>query len=524
MNIKINNNLLDIFIKLNANQKNSNKIDKRDSILVLPSSGELFTVISTMKIGKEVASQLSANIISIPEYKSCNKVRRCMASFSSLVLNTKLGVVLAMIMNPIKMIKIFSITRGESLLCLKYKSASIGVHMYDMLLRRNIKATISELSFKDRAYNLFNYAYIIYVDKVILKKSPHLVVITDNTHRLGMLFELLREYAIPCITGIDTSGLSMHYYRTSNDYNFHCRTPDKFLVDKLLSDSQCLSLAQIYLDRRISGSELQHDALKAYDKKKKKLTLDVLTNKFGYNPSKKVFLVAAHAFTDSPHAYPGTLFDDYYQWIIATCKALNKNKNIIFLVKEHPSFENYHESGWLSEILDSIGCKDRYLSSEVNTSSLFDLVDVIVTCGGTAGMEFPCFGVPVVIASKPPYYHYGFVTTFKSANAYIKYLEEVVNVPKLSSNDLLTAKIVLFYVNYLIKVEKKELGFGSQKFTLDTSVSYKIVLEEFTESLQNQERRDLFSSHIHSLLFNDKYNNIINYAALPADIEINYLQ
>ena len=109
MNIKINNNLLDIFIKLNANQKNSNKIDKRDSILVLPSSGELFTVISTMKIGKEVASQLSANIISIPEYKSCNKVRRCMASFSSLVLNTKLGVVLAMIMNPIKMIKIFFI-------------------------------------------------------------------------------------------------------------------------------------------------------------------------------------------------------------------------------------------------------------------------------------------------------------------------------------------------------------------------------------------------------------------------------
>ena len=162
-----------------------------------------------------------------------------------------------------------------------------------------------------------------------------------------------------------------------------------------------------YLKSRFAGEIEQHDVLNAFQKKKV-LSVNEFKQKYGLSNTKKVVAISPHIFCDAPHSLPGTLFKDYYEWFVETCRILARNKHISVIVKEHPSAHLYREKGKLDEIIDREHLSVIRISSDENQSTLLKAADIMVTCGGTVGLEFACIGKPVILAAKPPYSGLGF--------------------------------------------------------------------------------------------------------------------
>ena len=129
---------------------------------------------------------------------------------------------------------------------------------------------------------------------------------------------------------------------------------------------------------------------------------------YGLDPALPIVFVMAHVFSDMPHSYAGMLYTDYEEWLQQTVLALARNHHINFLVKEHPSADLYAESGKVSQLLDAIGHRHRFLQSNVHTQTVLSNASAIVTCGGTIGIEASVRGIPAVLAARPPYSGKGF--------------------------------------------------------------------------------------------------------------------
>jgi hypothetical protein len=70
--------------------------------------------------------------------------------------------------------------------------------------------------------------------------------------------------------------------------------------------------------------------------------------------------------------------------------------------------------------------------TEINTRSLFPLVDCVLTVNGTVGMEFPCYGIPALVAGSGRYDGYGFTIEPSTRAAYFEKLRTLSSVQRLA--------------------------------------------------------------------------------------------
>lgn len=434
-------------------------------ILVEAVSMDEYALLVTMKISAAVSEILGLEMVVLPAFRAHAGLFAIIASFlPTQILKPKWLMMKAFLRNLTALLKIWSCIRtGKDLADLTDSEVPVGIHIYDSLLRRQELATIEALSFVQKLYVVMEMTFYFAMRRLFETDEIGFVVLPDNTYREGLIFEILKKKAIPCLAGIDIYGISMHKYETIADYNDHCRTPDSKLIDRIRNTPQLYSQVESYLAFRFSGHEKQHDLMRAYAKDKICVDRDYLIQNYQLDPSKKIVLVMSHIFCDAPHAYPGMLFKDYHDWLIETCRQLSGNRHINFLVKEHPSVSLYNEDGLIDSILETHGYTQHLLSKNVNTKSLFNSIDVLVTCGGTAGMEFPCFGIPVIVAARPPYVDFGYIKACNTVDEYSQALDYVHLLDSLSDESMQMAKTVLYSIQALTKIHAQELGFGSQQ-------------------------------------------------------------
>jgi hypothetical protein len=386
---------------------------------------------------------------------------------------------------PIIVTTMIEIKRGHHISDLVIDDVPVGVHLYDSLLLGKQVATIDTVTLGLKLRVLVELVYYFCAVRIIQKFTDPIVILPDNTYRQGMVFEYLRSREIRCLAGLNINELTIYKYRTAREYENFCRTPSFELIDRILKDDRLREQAECYLMERISGGELHHDAIRAFDPRKKMASMEMLVEKHGVDVSKPIVLVAAHVFSDAPHAYPNQLYQDYQHWIIATCRHLKQNTAVNFVVKEHPSAALYKEEGLTEKILASENMASHLLSSDVNTQSLFNLVDVLVTCGGTAGMEFPCFGVPVVCISSPPYVHMSYVYRAKDKAEYAALLGRIHKLAPVSECGKAQAIALLFALNKVMRLDKNTYGFGTQHMQRDHAFDYQLFLGELIQDCES---------------------------------------
>lgn len=414
-----------------------------------------------------------------------------------------------------------SVGSGTALCAIQDEGVPIGKHLYDSALRRNGMPRIERLTIRDRIIFILEMAYYLTVRDRIQSLEPDMIILPDITYRQGPIFEwLIKKWRGDMIAGIEMNSLAMHLYQCPIKVYRDCRAPDDGLVERLIDNPKFVEAARRYFDMRSSGADKQHDAALAYGRETKVVTRESLNTEYSLQPAKPLVIVMAHVFSDAPNGLPA-FFQDYHEWLVVTCDILGNNREVEFVVKEHPSATLYGEGGLTQEILSKHGWGKRVLRGNINTRSLFPIADLIVTCGGTAGMEFASVGVPVLLGAFAIYSKIGFCIQPTSKLDYCNKLSALTRIEPLDSNKMLKASLALYLFANGYGWDRQSVGFGSQEFRRGTSLDREQFFHELRESLNDTESRNELSK-MFSTLLNGPWTNLLRFTiindstALPA--------
>jgi hypothetical protein len=166
--------------------------------------------------------------------------------------------------------------------------------------------------------------------------------------------------------------------------------------------------------------------------------------RLGLDPQKKTAVIFSHVAWDAAFFFGSGLFDDFEDWLFQTVQFVVNTpecRQMNWIVKEHPFnvFKLQRETIKVSSeqrLLRPLMPLPEHVcfvpaDTEINTQSLFSLADCVLTVNGTVGMEFPCYGIPALIAGSGRYDGYGFTTEPPTRAAYFEKLRTLSNVQRL---------------------------------------------------------------------------------------------
>jgi hypothetical protein len=179
---------------------------------------------------------------------------------------------------------------------------------------------------------------------------------------------------------------------------------------------------------------------------------DKLISKLGIDSNKRTAVIFPHIFWDATFFWGEGLFEDYYDWFINVLKIAQKKSNFNWIVKIHPANivkakrDNYYGSHKeLTAIYETLGEIPQHIKvippeSDINTFSLFPIMDYCLTVRGTVGIEAAAFAIRTLTAGTGRYDHLGFTYDFDSAKEYINSLENLENIPPMSEEEIILAR------------------------------------------------------------------------------------
>ena len=488
-----------------------NNFSEKSNIVLFLVSKDIYTTSLTMRFAKACSDVLKNNLIVLPNITLTSDSKKTVQSFYPFrILDFRLKIFKIIFLNLFKLLKLNKkITTGEDLINLKIDEVRIGKHLYDYLLVKFKLLSVEKITLKHRlTFSIDILYYLCSIDFLKKEESP-IIILPDNVYRHGAIFEYAKNNSLNCLTALSLTEFTIHKFDSPESFTEHCRTPSQALVDAIISNNPLMENAKKSFEDRIHGVGGQHDVIRAYAKEKIEMPREELINIMSLNPEKPIILVAAHIFSDAPHANNDLIFKDFYEWLLVTCSELNKNNDLNFVIKEHPTSNLYGESNKTLEVLKKLSLVKKLLPNNIKTNSLFNLVDVLITCGGTAAMEFAYHGVPNLIASKPPYYKFGFSDISESKTEYINKLKTVHEKRKLSTSQRNNALAMLYTLDKLQKMDNLDYVRGSQKTYLGVETDLDLFMKEMIQDNESQIGYKSLKKNL-STFFSQNDRNLMN--------------
>jgi len=241
-------------------------------------------------------------------------------SMNENVIGNKKDFLLSFLKNILPIARCFnSIKTGADLLHLNIGKYRVGPYLYDAILRALSIPVVNILDVKIKKRVILELCYFFYFKDLIETKNIKAVVIGDNVYRYGFLFELAKYNGVECISPINLNAYTLRKYSKFEDFSLHDRTPDNTVLDNLNMEEVDMYIDE-YFSKRFSADIEQHDVLKAFSKNKRILSRSELVEEYDLQDELPIVIVMAHIFSDAPHAYPGTIYDNYHDWFYETVR------------------------------------------------------------------------------------------------------------------------------------------------------------------------------------------------------------
>ena len=177
---------------------------------------------------------------------------------------------------------------------------------------------------------------------------------------------------------------------------------------------------------------------------KRLMAPDEIRKQLGLNPEKKNAFIFPHILWDAPFSYGKGLFHTYEEWFIETVRAACGNDQVNWVIKIHPAHVGKGlREGFKGEPAEMVALREHIgelpphvfiipATSDINTFSLFELVDYCLTVRGTVGLEAARLGIPVLTAGTGRYAHKGFTIDSESGEQYLERVARIQVIPRLS--------------------------------------------------------------------------------------------
>jgi len=338
------------------------------------------------------------------------------------------------------------------LLNLEYRDILIGDIVYDTYLRRTGEPTVTDIDEEVTDYIEMAVSYCDHVAKILDENDVNSLVVSHPQYLpTGVLARMaIDRGASVYLRRGGTENLVLHRYEDTFD-SFPGR-PSRELFEAVWEGDRDLAVneAEMYFEQRMSGdaSGMPEGATEAYSNYTV-VDKQWLNSKYSIDSEKPVVVVMSHIFTDANHIGSRLLFDDYMGWLRETLDFAADTDVANWLVKPHPHDSNFKNKGDVhKEVERATADVDEHsvwaLPEETNPRSLLDFADVIITAKGTAGHEFPCFGIPAIIAGDTPYSEFGFTIDPMSRAEYFDTLRNVEEIEPLDEPAIQRAKVVAY--------------------------------------------------------------------------------
>ncbi len=240
------------------------------------------------------------------------------------------------------------------------------------------------------------------------------------------------------------------------------------------------------------------------------------------DPSRKFVFVMLHCFNDYPHSHfaQPMLFRDYFDWFEQTLEIARCVDSVNWVFKEHPASKHYITRDLdLDAYFASVDLPHiRYLNDEAdfNAQSVGYIADAIVTCLGTAGLEYSCVGIPCILAGESAYSGFGFTIEPSSAADYWAQLRNIRTLEKLTQMQIRAARVVLYF--RLIMMPQTSYYFCpqyhySEIWSLDPDVVWRDAASLFSDENGNRMRRQV--EVISEFLTDESYTQYVDLDSFP---------
>lgn len=243
----------------------------------------------------------------------------------------------------------------------------------------------------------------------------------------------------------------------------------------------------------------------------------------GLDPQRPCVFVMLHALTDDPHIHEQTIFDDYYGWLMQTLEIARDVTTVNWIFKEHPFIELYPDDIERHALFRLVN-HDHILYLDENASfhsaSLPHIAHAIVTCAGTAALEYTAQGVPGILPVRNHYAGHGLCEEPESLNDYIDALRNIQEIPRPDARRRQQALVMFYLINGLVfpGMNKGMLPYKSRREaeTINTS---KQLIREATRRVQASEAAPLHRAVDRLVKFVQETEGSTSVEALHLDTE-----
>ena len=339
-----------------------------------------------------------------------------------------------------------------------------------------IKLEVDGINFGDLIYDAVlykKYATIRVIDEKVLKCLEQFFwyryVIQDIIERYRIETSIFSQTYVGLMSGTLTryllqkeievmSHLGAHYVvlrklQTLNDVGIMVSRPEPRYLShmKNWSDDTVLKLADEYLEYRFSQRIVNISLGLAFDHSKRLFkSREEFCQYFDLDPAKRLVWVMLHGFNDWPRSLFARpmIYRDYCDWFEKTLEIAKTADSVNWVFKEHPSAEMYPtEDLDLNAVFEQVQYSHiRFLNykADFNAVSLRHIADTIITCVGTAGLEYSCMGTPCVLAGPSAYSGLGFTIEPRDDVEYEDQLRHLDDLDRLDADQIRIAKLALF--------------------------------------------------------------------------------
>jgi hypothetical protein len=281
--------------------------------------------------------------------------------------------------------------------------------------------------------------------------EPDLALFMGNRYTgQGELMDVCLERGVDVLTWFDahrSSSLMLKRYRMDNRDRHHGSLSDETwqaLRHTPWTDAKRDELRRELHDTYAAGDWYARGGTQV---NKQIVAADQLRQRLRLDPAKKTAVIFPHIVWDATLFWGADLFSNYEDWLIETVRAACANTRVNWIIKIHPAHvfkrasEGYQdEPAELRAIRERIGPLPPHVTvippdSDINTFSLFSVMDYCLTVRGTIGIESACLGIRVLTAGTGRYDHRGFTTDSATRDEYLAHIGSIQDLPALSSHE-----------------------------------------------------------------------------------------
>ncbi len=243
----------------------------------------------------------------------------------------------------------------------------------------------------------------------------------------------------------------------------------KKLYDKISNTikEKAVQIGGDFIEKRFNGipeNEAIHDYFerpnflkeKKYKKEEKiTVTKEEFCNKLGWNQNKPIVAILASDLTDGVFDNTWSLFRDRLTWLRETLLQIKNINSVNWIVKPHPNDEKHRVVTDTISEYKKICLNYKHIlpfPNNVSIASVPKFSHSVITMGGSASWEYPCFGIPVLQACESICSGRGFTIDPGSKNEYFDLLNKIEKINMLNKDQIDQAKIYAFIISKLTRI------------------------------------------------------------------------